>query len=115
MAISIRAWAIAGSVVLLGGCAAGPYNPNYDNGYAYDPYAPGPVYNAPVYNGDYADYGYVAPSVGFGFAYTDGDRHEEHREWHGDHRNGWRGDRDGHGGDRGGRDHSDDHGQRSGG
>ena len=54
--------AALGGAAVLGGCATGPYYDSYGCGYGYDA-GPGYGYYDPYY----------APSVGFGFAYSDRD------------------------------------------
>lgn len=74
--------AALGGAALLSGCATDPY---YDNnyGYGYD--------RGYAYGYDYANPYYVAPSVGFGYSYSDG---YDRRYYRGD-RGNWRG-RDGY-------------------
>jgi hypothetical protein len=103
MAISRKTvLATMAGAALLAGCVTDPY---YD-GYGYDRYGydrPGYGYDGPAY---YGYPGYVAPSIGFGFTYSDRD---DRRGWRGDHRDrdwqrdGRDGRRDGRG-DRGGGD-----------
>lgn len=72
--------AALGGAALLAGCATGPYYDNY--GYPYG-------YNNPYYGSTYDPYYYGAPSVGFGFSYSDSDYYRDGR-----YRGHWR-DRDG--------------------
>ena len=78
--------AALGGAALMSGCAVDPYYDNY--GYGYD--------RGYAYGYDYANPYYVAPSVGFGFSYSDS---SDRRYYRGDRgyyrdRDGWR-DRDG--------------------
>jgi hypothetical protein len=89
MAISTKSvLAVAGAALLLGACAAEPY----DYGYPYGNYAANGAYE------DYPGYYVAPPVVGFGFGFSEfdhrdhrRDRHEgrehhgDHHEWHGDH------------------------------
>ncbi len=84
--------ALAGSALLLGACAAGPYDYGYGYNDGYGGYVPGSSY-------DYPGYGYVAPpAVEFGLGFSDGGRYEHRREWrdegHERHEQGRRHDRD---------------------
>jgi hypothetical protein len=59
----------------LAGCATGPY---YDD-YGYDRYGYGYGYGSGYYDPYYYGPGYVAPSVGLGFTYSDRD-HRRYRD-----------------------------------
>ena len=63
------------AAVALGGCAAYPYDPAYDNGY----YATNGYYGSPYYGPGY----YTGPTVGFGVTYVDrdGDYRHHHHHW----------------------------------
>ena len=83
-----RTWILAAALAAAGiaGCADAPY---YDNGYAYN----GAYYNDPYYAAPYPGY-YVdpAPSVEFGLAFSDSDRHWDGHRWR-DRDHHWNGER----------------------
>ena len=64
---------LALAALTLGGCAAYPYDPYYNNGYYNNGYAAPPPYYGPPY--------YTGPTVGFGIAYSDGYYHH-HRHYY---------------------------------
>lgn len=74
--------ALAAAAALLSGCVAGPYpygsyaynDPNYYGNGSYDPYydrpAPAPAPYGYYYGPTYYPRYYAAPSIGFGFSYS---------------------------------------------